>query len=99
LQSSKEPRLHLTHAFLIETYFYILTLSHFIRPCISEYAQTTQDKVVYHVYPTGTRVIKMFTANDFVFYNQNGHVLTKIDDLSLDIATSVQITWRILKNR
>jgi hypothetical protein len=78
--------------------FDILTLAHFIGPCISEYAQTTQDKVDYHVYPSGACVIKAFTANDFLFYDKNGHVLTKIDDLSLDLALSVQFTWRIQKN-
>jgi hypothetical protein len=78
--------------------FNILTLAHFIGPCVSEYAQTTQDKVNYHVYPSGTCVIKAFPANDFLFYNKNGHVLTKIDDSSLDLATSVQITWCIQKN-
>ncbi len=57
--------------------FDVLTLAHFIRPCVSEYAQTTQDKVDYHVYPSGTCVIKAFTANDFVFYDKKGHVLTK----------------------
>jgi hypothetical protein len=76
----------------------MLTLSHFIGPCVSEYAQTTQDKVDYHVYPSGTRVIKAFTANDFVFYDKCGHVLKKIDDSTLDLATSVQITWCIQKN-
>jgi hypothetical protein len=50
--------------------FNILTLAHFIGPRISEYAQTTQDKVNYHVYPSGTCVIKAFTANDFVFYDK-----------------------------
>jgi hypothetical protein len=55
----------------------MLTLSRFIGPCVSEYAQTTQDKVDYHVYPSGTRVIKAFTANDFVFYDKRGHVLKK----------------------
>ncbi len=56
----------------------MLTLSHFIGPCVSEYAQTTQDKVDYHVYLSGTRIIKAFTANDFVFYNKSGHVLKKM---------------------
>jgi hypothetical protein len=79
--------------------FNILTLAHFIGPRVSEYAQTTQDKVDYHVYPSGTRIIKAFTVNDFVFYNKNGHNLTKIDDSSLDFAASVQITWCIQKNR
>jgi hypothetical protein len=78
--------------------FDMLTLSRFIGPCISEYGQTTQDKGDYHVYPSGTRVIKAFTANDFVFYDKSGQVLKKIDDLTLDLATSGQITWRIQKN-
>jgi hypothetical protein len=74
------------------------TLSHFIGPDVSEYAQTTQDKVDYHVYPSGTRIIKAFTANDFIFYDESDHVLKKINDSTLDTATSVQITWRIQKN-
>ncbi len=76
----------------------MLTLSHFIRPCVSEYAQTTQDKVDYHVYPSGTRIIKAFTTNDFVFYDKSGYVLKKINNSTLNTATSVQITWRIQKN-
>jgi hypothetical protein len=79
--------------------FGILTLACFIGPRVSEYAQTTQDKIDYHVYPSGTRIIKAFTANDFLFYDKNGHILKKIDDSSLDLATSIQITWRIQKNR
>jgi hypothetical protein len=79
--------------------FDILTLARFIGPCISEYTQTTQDKVDYHVYPLGTRIIKAFTAKDFIFYNKNNHVLKKIDNSSLILALSIQITWRIQKNR
>ncbi len=58
--------------------FDMLTLSHFIGPRISKYAQTTQDKVDYHVYPSGTRVINAFTANDYVFYDKSGHILKKM---------------------
>jgi hypothetical protein len=58
--------------------FDILTLAHFIGPCVSEYAQTTQDKINYHVYSSETRTIKAFTANDFVFYDKNGHILKKL---------------------
>ncbi len=78
--------------------FDMLTLSHFIGPHISEYAQTTQDKVDYHVDPSGTCNIKAFTANDFVFYDKSGHILKKIDNSTLNLATSMQITWRIQKN-
>ncbi len=77
----------------------MLTLSHFIGPRVSKYAQTTQDRVDNHVYPSGTRVIKAFTTNDFVYYDKSGHILKKIDNSTLDTATSVQITWRIQKNR
>jgi hypothetical protein len=79
--------------------FDILTLTRFIGPRASEYAQTTQDKVDYHVYPSGTCVIKAFTANDFVFYDKIGYVLKKFDNSSLILAGSVQITWHIQKNR
>jgi hypothetical protein len=41
----------------------------------------------------------VFTANDFVFYNKNGHILTKINNSSLKSAASVQITWCKQKNR
>jgi hypothetical protein len=78
--------------------FDILTLACFIGPHVSEYAQTAQDKVDYHVYPSGTCIIKAFTANNFVFYDKNDHVLTRINNPSFDSATSVQITWRIQKN-
>jgi hypothetical protein len=54
-----------------------LTLACFIGPRVSEYAQTTQDKIDYHVYPSGTHVIKAFVANKFVFYDKNGHVPQK----------------------
>jgi hypothetical protein len=78
--------------------FDVPTLSHFIGSRISKYAQTTQDKVDYHVYPSGTHIIKAFTTNDFVFYDKSGHVLKKINDSTLDTVTSVQIIWRIQKN-
>ncbi len=61
----------------------MLTLSRFVGPRVSKYAQTTQDKVDYHVYPSGTRVIKAFTAYDFVFYDKSsGHVLKKKQQLN-----------------
>ncbi len=79
--------------------FDMLTLPRFIGPRISEYAQTTQEKIDYHVNLSRTCVIKAFTANDFVFNNKNGHILKKINNSILNMATSVQITWRIQKNR
>jgi hypothetical protein len=60
--------------------------------------QTTQDKTDFHTYPSGTCAIKAFTANDFAFNDKSGHVLKKINKSTLDMATSVQITWCIQKN-
>jgi hypothetical protein len=79
--------------------FDIITLACFIGPCVNEYAQTTQDKVDYHVYPSGTQVIKAFTANDFFFHDKNGNMLAQINKASFDSAVLVEITWRIQKNQ
>ncbi len=65
--------------------FDILTRARFIGPRVSKYAQTTQQKVDHHVYPDGRSVIKAFTANDFVFCDKNGNILSAIDDSSLGI--------------
>jgi hypothetical protein len=79
--------------------FDILTFARYIGPRVSEYAQTTQERVDYHVYPNGMSVIKAFTANDFVFCDNNNNILSPIDESSLSLISSVKITWRIQKNR
>ena len=43
--------------------FDFVSLGRYIGPRLSEYAQTTQDKVDYHTYPSGTTVIKAFIAD------------------------------------
>jgi hypothetical protein len=40
--------------------FNIVALGHYIGPRLSEYTQTTQDKVDHHTYPSGKMVIKAF---------------------------------------
>ncbi len=47
--------------------FDFVSLGRYIGPRLSKYAQTTQDKVDYHTYPSGTTVIKAFVASDFIF--------------------------------
>ena len=47
--------------------FDVTYLGHFIVPRVSEYVQKSSKKVDYHKYPSGKKVIKAFTANDFVF--------------------------------
>jgi hypothetical protein len=50
--------------------FEVVALGHYIGPRLSEYAQTTQDKVNHHTYPSGKMVMKAFIAKDFIFYNE-----------------------------
>ncbi len=42
--------------------FNLVALGCYIGPCVSEYAQTTDKNVDYHVYPSGKQVIKAFTT-------------------------------------
>ena len=65
---------------------------------MSEFAQTTETNVDYHVYPSGRQVIKAFIANDFQFIDVNGQVITELSDASIDVVDRVHITWHIQKN-
>jgi hypothetical protein len=78
--------------------FDVVALGCYIRPGLSEYAQTTQDKVDYHTYPPGTTVIKAFIANNFTFYDERKHLIKELNKDSLQQANFVKITWRIQKN-
>ena len=64
--------------------FDITCLGRFIGPIVSEYAQTSPNKVNYHTWPSGTKVIKAFIANDFVFYNKAGDTIDLVDTTCLD---------------
>jgi hypothetical protein len=66
---------------------------------VSEFAQTTETNVDYHVYPSGRQVIKAFIANDFQFIDVNGQIITELSDASIEVVNRVCITWRIQKNR
>ena len=79
--------------------FDFVSLGRYIGPRLSEYAQTTQDKVDYHTYPSGTTVIKAFIADDFIFYDGKRHIVKILDEDSFQQVRSVKITWRIQKNR
>ena len=78
--------------------FDVVPLGCYFRPCLSRYAQTTQDKVNYHTYPSGTTIIKAFIANDFIFYDNRRHIIKKLSKDSLQQAHFVKITWRVQKN-
>ncbi len=78
--------------------FGIPCLSRFIGPQVSEYAQSSPIKVDYHVYLSGRKVIKAFTAKDFIFYDETGNIMHHLTDASLDDASKIHIQWRIQKN-
>jgi hypothetical protein len=78
--------------------FDVVALGCYIGPRLSEYAQTTQEKVNFHTYPSGKVVIKAFIANDSIFYNEKKCLVKDLNEDSLQQACFVKITWRIQKN-
>jgi hypothetical protein len=78
--------------------FDVVALDCYIRPCLSEYAQTTQDKVNHHTYPSCKTVIKTFIANNFIFYNEKKRIIKELNKDSLQQARFVKMTWHIQKN-
>jgi hypothetical protein len=42
---------------------------------VAEYAQTIQSKVDEFEYASGNKVVKAFVANNWKFYNDNGHLM------------------------
>jgi hypothetical protein len=65
---------------------------------VSEYAQTTDKNLDYHVYPSGKQVIKAFIANNFQFFDKNCQVISELSDTSIKVVDRVRITWHIQKN-
>jgi hypothetical protein len=63
--------------------FDIAALGRYIGPRLSEYAQTTWDKVDHHTYLSGKTVIKAFIPNDFIFYNERKHIIKELNKDSL----------------
>ena len=65
---------------------------------MSEYTQTSDKNVDYHVYPSGKQVIKAFIASDFTFYDEKSQIIADLSDVSLNIVERVHITWLTHKN-
>ncbi len=63
--------------------FNIVALGCYIGPCLSEIAQTTQDKVDHHTYLSGKTVIKAFITNDFIFYDERKCIINELNKDSL----------------
>jgi hypothetical protein len=64
--------------------FNVTFLGRFIGPPVSEYAQASSKKVDYHKYPVGKKVIKAFTANNFIFFDKAGNKIEFLDNSCLD---------------
>jgi hypothetical protein len=79
--------------------FDVVALGRYIGPCLSKHAQTTQDKVNHHTYPSGKTVIKAFIANNFIFYDEKKCIIKNFNSDSIQRARFVKNTWRIQKNR
>ena len=79
--------------------FNMTFLGRVIGPRVGEYAQTSSKKVDHYTYPLGKKVIKAFTANNFVFFDKAGNTLELRDDSCLDQVHNVKITWCFQKNR
>jgi hypothetical protein len=79
--------------------FDVLALGRYIGPRLSEHAQTTQDKVDHHTYPSGKMVIKAFIAKDFIFYDEKKRVVKDLNKDSLQRARFLKITLRIQQKR
>ena len=68
-------------------------------PRASEYAQKTQTRVEIHEYPSGKKVTKAFLAEDFNFFDKNKRKIKVFNKSSLKRVHSMQVKWRIQKNR
>jgi hypothetical protein len=71
--------------------FNVVALGRYIRPHLSKYAQTTQDKVDHHTYPSGKTVIKAFIANDFIFCNEKKRIVKDLNKDSLQRARFIRL--------
>ena len=67
---------------------------------VSEYAQTMQNKIEVHKYPSGKGVIKAFTSLDFIIYFKNNAIINEINTVKqLSMLQKVKVTFQIKKNR
>jgi hypothetical protein len=80
------------------TLFDLVVLGCYIGPRVSKYAQTMGKNMDYHIYPSGKKVIKAFTANNFRFFGKNSQAITELSNDSINRVDRVCITWRIQKN-
>ncbi len=67
---------------------------------VAEYAQTTQNEIDVHEYPSGKRVIKALTPLDFIIHDKNNAIINEKNTATdLTVLKNVKVTFRIQKNR
>ena len=67
---------------------------------VSKYAQTMQNKIDVHKYPSGKWVIKAFTPLDFIIYDKNNPIINETNTVNqLTVLQKVKVTFQIQKNR
>ena len=67
---------------------------------VSEYAQTTQNEIDVHEYPSGKRVIKALTPLDFIIHDNNNAIINEKNTANnLTVLKHVKVIFRIQKNR
>ena len=64
-----------------------------------EYAQKKQSTVEVHKYPSGKTVVKAFTRECWIFYDENGRMITNHCEANLAILGAMDTIWMIQKNR
>ena len=76
---------------------YCTTLGKVLGMQVSKFAQTSPQKIDYHVYPSDIKVINVFFVNNFVFLDFSGDVIPVLHKSSSP--HKVKITWCTQKNR
>ena len=67
---------------------------------VVEYAQTMQNEIDVHEYPSGKRVIKALTPLDFIIHDKNNAIINEKNTANnLTALKNVKVTFRIQKNR
>ena len=77
----------------------VASVAKIVGPRTGEYAQNTQHKVEVHEYPSGKKVVKAWTRQDFAFIDKSGKKIKTFNGNTRKRVAKVIITWRIQKNR
>ena len=74
-------------------------LGRYLGPRLAEYGQKSQKRAEYHTYPSGTKVLKAWSRNDFLFLDKTGKRVTPDKLEYIDTIAKMTVTFKIQKNR